>query len=222
VRLAELQTTKADYQATIADVKKQLGSKGGEVGNLYGQFTRARGTKAGNQALDKWRIAVAERDALQKELTTLQWVDRRLTQQIADIKLPRPATPQAGGRRWEKENVTQTGMPKNTRGYKTSFPDPNAPDGTRIPDYMPTGDPKQTWVNAKTLGQAEFIADSKLLGKTITLTQQLRGFIELAGKSKQKVLLLLTDPGAKVSDTVHDFARGYGVTVHLMTRPPGF
>jgi hypothetical protein len=157
------------------------------------------------------------RDEKQSEISRLETENRQLKEQIDKLNEPPAITPQQGGLRFEGENVEHTAMPKNKEPHDTRF-------GSRIPDHMPRL-PKQNekgvWVTAETPGEAEFIADSKLLGRKITLTDQLRGFIELAGKTKQKVLLLLTDPGAEIADTVHAFASKYGVRVRSMTRPVG-
>ena len=95
-----------------------------------------------------------------------------------------------------KRQMPRHGIPKNSTPFETSFKSSESPAGRRIPDHVVKFDEKGNHVKVNKISEAEFIMDSKLLGISLSLSQQLRGFIELASKTQQKVLVLLTDPGA--------------------------
>jgi len=211
-RLKDLELRRAETQAKIDELDKQIGKKGGDVGRLAGELKKAQGADR-DRVAQEFNARTAERNQLQDQRNQLQTEKDRIQAEVNDINAPPPANPQAGGRAFEKGNVKATGMPKNEQPFETSF-------GDRKPDHVVTADKDGNWIPVKEIGKADFIAESKLLGRNITLTDQVRGFIELASKTKQKVLLLLTDPGAVISETVHEFARQRNVGIRQMTRVP--
>jgi hypothetical protein len=222
-RTAELQRLRAEIAPEIAQAKRKLGSKKGELGRLWGEMRKHRGGKA--EALRKhevakkeYQAATRERYQLEDRLQRLEREDRRLQAAIKKLNEPLPTDPLLAGPQFERQNLDYTGMQKNTEKYKTSFPDPDAPDGMRIPDHMPMPDGKGGWANAPNLAQADFVGDSKLMGK-IKPTPQVKGFIELASKTRNRRFVVFTPPEATFSDAVKKFAAEYDVSLHTMTRP---
>ena len=119
---------------------------------------------------------------------------------------------QEAGRIQEKVVSDITGWPKNNKTHDTKF-------GPRIPDYLPAKDPAtDKWITASRAEDAMFVADSKYYDeKTIRLSDQIKGFIELAQKTKppsgSKFLILFTNQSATISPEVTSWASARGVTV---------
>ena len=115
---------------------------------------------------------------------------------------------QEAGRLQEKLITNITGWPKNEKTFATpSF-------GNRKPDYIPKKGINGNWVSAKRPKDALFIADSKYYNNsTIKLNDQIKGFIQLAKKTKTKTFILFTNKNAKVSQTIFTWANNNGVIV---------
>jgi hypothetical protein len=113
---------------------------------------------------------------------------------------------QEAGRVQEAVVTSITGWPKNNTRFKTAH-------GEFIPDYLVRPDPAKPggWTTASDPAQAAFVADSKYRDhRRITLTRQIKGFVELASRtsppSGQRFLLLVTNPSATVSPSVTNWA----------------
>lgn len=124
-----------------------------------------------------------------------------------------PQIAQEAGRLQEKVITSITSWPKNERSHATSS------FGNRKPDFLVKSDPKTgKWVVADKPESAHFVADSKYYDEsTIRLTDQIRGFIEIAGKtnppSGKRFLILMTNKTAKISDEIFREASKIGVKV---------
>ena len=66
-RLVGLKQQRADNLARIAEVKKGLGSKSGEVGNLWGRYKKETNPTKKAQLKQQWEIANAEKTELQNK-----------------------------------------------------------------------------------------------------------------------------------------------------------
>ena len=216
-KMEGLVAQRAAYIAEMEAVKKELGSVGGRIGQLNGQTKTLKGDALTN-ATRALADARAERDILDRRFRQLSTQKDLVHKQIEAINAAAQRSPQQTGIAFEAESIASHGMPKNTTAHPTSFRDTTSPSGNRIPDHMPKSDGKGGWVTAETPAQAEFIADSKVLGTKIKLTPQIQGFIEMAKVTKQRVMLFLTPPGAVIDPSIQEFADKHGVQVRQMTR----
>jgi hypothetical protein len=125
---------------------------------------------------------------------------------------------QEAGRVQEAVVTSITGWPKNNTRFKTAH-------GEFIPDYLVRPDPAKPggWTTTSDPAQAAFVADSKYRDhRRITLTRQIKGFVELASRtsppSGQRFLLLVTNSSATVSPSVTKWAAKRGVTVRQVVQ----
>ena len=198
-----------DLEAKEAGLRKQA-EQARDAGKL--QQAESLKTRAANQA--------KHRNALQNKIAEKSTRNDGIRKELDDLNRP-PGTPQQEGRFAEGRVTNTSGWPKNNRKFQTSFKDASAPDGKRIPDFAPVSD-NGLWRNLggyEPLGSADFIADSKLYTNTgkVRLTEQLKGFVELAKQTKNKALLLITDQ--PLDPAIEAFAKRYGVVVKSMTQP---
>jgi hypothetical protein len=155
------------------------------------------------------------RNGVQDEINRLIGGNDRINQQVADILRPPAATPQQAGRDMETLITQQSGFPKNATKHSTSFPDASAPDGSRIPDYMPEPDGKGGWKSAARPEDALCVADSKQVAGTLPLSEQIKGFTELAARTKLRTLWIIAGPTTRIHDEIKVFAAKYGVQVFV-------
>ncbi len=131
-----------------------------------------------------------------------------ITQTFKDKPIKIPQIEQEAGRIQEKVFSEITGWPKNTREHQTAF-------GSVEPDYLVKKDPNTgKWVTTYKPEDALFVADSKYYDETtVRLTEQIKGFIELASKTEKKTLFFMTNKSAKIHEKIFELAKDYNVAI---------
>lgn len=183
------------------------------------ETTRNRNDPELQKKLRQMNNEATLRDGVQDEIAHTIGANDRINREISDILRPPAANPQQAGRDMETLITQQSGFPKNNIKHSTSFPDPSAPDGARIPDFMPEPDGRGGWKSAARPEDALCVADSKLVDGTLRLTEQIKGFTELAQRTQLKTLWFITGSATLIHPDIYQFANKYSVRVFVTRQP---
>lgn len=215
----QLEELKKDFEKLKRRQDQSSSSKGIQERKNLEESIRKKDEAIYKKRNELNRVRV-EKEALNKEIEKAR---RQLEYQPEKYGVPK--TPQEFGHVQEKVIADQKRFTKNTIEFDTSATFPKKVE----PDYLPKEydpvrrewipvkpiyDPvKREWIPAN-INEAVFVGDSKAyFSQEITLSPQIEGFIEIASKSKQKLLVLYTNKTAKINIKVFEEATEKGVKI---------